>query len=186
MPPASQSGQPVGLLEALGKRDDLEDVVLYGGLFAQPFSFFVNPGVRVISGFFGPIERAFRAQGASVEYLAADFMGLETLALRLRPRVVLAVTSAPDPDGWLSFGPHAGATYRAFLEAAEDPDRLALAEVNPKLPRIDGLPELGGNRVHISSVDAWVEHESDLLALPATPPSPEEENDRRDRHRPDR
>src|SRR5439155_1688446 len=55
-----------------------------------------------------------------------------------------------------------------------DPERLAIAEVIPKMPRIDGFPELGGNRVHLSQVDAWVEHETELVTLPEEQPSPEE------------
>src|SRR5439155_340726 len=65
------AGQPVGFLEALGARTDLEDVVLYTGLLTQPFA-------------------------------------------------------------------------------------------------------LRGNRVHLSEVDAWVEHETELVTLPEEPPSPEE------------
>jgi len=106
--------------------------------------------------------------------LPADFHGLERLGLRLKPRVVLAVTSAPDRDGWLSFGIHAGASYRVFIEAAHDPGRLAIAEVNPKMPRVDGLPEHGGNRIHVSEVDAWVEAENELMTLPQEQASPED------------
>ncbi len=161
------SGQPTGFLGALGERKDLEDVVLYCGLLAEPYALLSNPAVRVVSGFFGPIERMARAAGANLSYLPADFHGLERLALRMRPRVVLAVTTPPDDDGWLSFGVHAAASYRPFLDAARDPDRLAIAEVNPRMPRIGGLAEFGDNRIHVSEVDAWVEHESDLVTLPA-------------------
>src|SRR5439155_3277854 len=170
------AGQPAGFLDALGAGGDLEDVVLYTGLLIrpQPFALLKNPGVRVVSGFFGPIERMARAAGARVSYLPADFNGLERRALRMKPRVALAVTSPPDREGWLSFGVQAGASYRPFLQAARDPARLAIAEVNPRMPRIDGVPELGGNRVHLSEVDAWVEHETELVTLPEEPPSPEE------------
>ena len=168
------AGQPVGFLDALGARTDLEDVALYTGLLTRPFALLQNPGVRVVSGFFGPIERMARAAGARVSYLPADFSGLERRALRMKPRVALAVTSLPDREGWLSFGVQAGASYRPFLEAARDPERLAIAEVNPRMPRIDGVPEFGRNRVHLSEVDAWVEHETELVTLPEEPPSPEE------------
>src|SRR6266581_748608 len=157
------AGQPVGFLDALGARTDLEDVALYTGLLTRPFALLQNPGVRVVSGFFGPIERMARAAGARVSYLPADFNGLERRALRMKPRVALAVTSLPDREGWLSFGVQAGASYRPFLEAARDPERLAIAEVNPRMPRIDGVPEFGRNRVHLSEVDAWVEHETERI-----------------------
>src|SRR5207247_1782321 len=127
-------------------------------------------GVRVVSGFFGPIERMARAAGARVSYLPADFNGLERRALAMKPRVALAVTSPPDREGWLSFGVQAGASYRPFLQAASDPERLAIAEVNPKMPRIDGVPELGGHRVRLSQVDAGDEHEAGLGTLPQALP----------------
>jgi acyl-CoA hydrolase len=168
------AGQAAGLLEALGARPDLEEIALYTGLLIRPYALLQNPAVRVVSGFFGPLDRAARAAGARIEYLAADFHGLEQLALRLRPRVVLAVTAPPDADGWLSFGLHAGASYTAFVEAARDPERLALAEINPRMPRIEGLPDLGANRVHISAVGGWVEHDAELVSLPSETASAEE------------
>src|SRR5207244_11914781 len=96
--------QPVGLLEALGARPDLEDVVVYTGLLIRPFAMLQHPGIRVVSGFFGPIERAARALGNPIEYLPADFHGLERLALAMRPRVVPPATSPPAAEGWLRFG----------------------------------------------------------------------------------
>jgi hypothetical protein len=60
------AGQPVGLLEAIGVRTDLEEVVLYTGLLMRPFGFLQNPAVKVVSGFFGPIERMARSAGARV------------------------------------------------------------------------------------------------------------------------
>jgi acyl-CoA hydrolase len=169
------SGQPAGFLRALGARTDLADVVLYTGLLAEPYDGLLQaPGLRVVSAFFGPIERMARAMGGGVEFLAVDFHGLERLARRLRPRVMLAVTTPPDADGWMSFGLYAGATTMPFVEAARDPDRLAIAEMNPRMPRVLGLPEHGGNRVHVSEIDAWVEQPNDPLPIPNPPASPEE------------
>jgi acyl-CoA hydrolase len=168
------AGQPVGFLEALGARTDLENVTLYCGILIRPFALLTNPQVRVMSTFFGPVERMARAAGARVSYLPADYNEIERLGTRLKPRVALAVTSPPDAKGWLSFGLYAGASYRPFVEAMRDPARLAIAEVNPRMPRIDGLPEFGGNRVHISEVDAWVEHDTELVTLPEEPTTPED------------
>src|SRR6185295_273590 len=90
------AGQPAGFLDALGTRGDLVDVVLYTGLLLQPYTLLQNPGVRIVSGFFGPIERMARAAGARVTYLPRDFNGLERLAEQVRPQVALAVTTPPD------------------------------------------------------------------------------------------
>jgi acyl-CoA hydrolase len=168
------SGQPRGILDALGSRTDLDDVRLFTGFLGAPYTLLQNPKVRVISGFFGPIERMARAAGGGVEFLPGDFHGLERLAIASAPRVVLAVTSPPDADGWLSFGTHAGVAYRPFVDAARDPARLAIAEVNAHMPRVDGMPELGRNRVHVSEVDAWTAFDTPLLELPDMPASPED------------
>ncbi len=168
------TGQAVGLLEGIGRRTDLEYLRLYIGLMIAPYSFLLKPEVHVLSGFFGPIERAAREQGCNVEYVSEDFIGLERLALNLKPRVVLAPTTLPDADGWLNFGAHSGATTRPFLEAAADPDRLAIAEANANMPRVAGVAKHGDNRVHISQIDAWVRNDMALTALPKTEASPEE------------
>jgi acyl-CoA hydrolase len=167
-------GQAGEILEAIGARTDLRDVILYTGLLGAPYRLLLNPGMRVVSGFFGPVERAARAQGCRVEYLAADFHGLEGMALRTKPRVVLAVTTPPDAEGWLSFGIHPAAVYRPFVEAAADPERLAIAEVNAHMPRVGGLPELGDNRIHVSQVDAWVEHAAPIASIQIPEAAPEE------------
>ncbi len=168
------SGQPKGLLEALAARTDLEDVQLFTGLLAAPYSLLQHPNVRVRSAFFGPIERMARAAGARIEFLPGDFHGLERLALEHKPRAVFAVTTPPDPEGWLSFGIHAGASYRPFLDAARDPARLAIAEINAHMPRVPGLPEFGDNRVHVSEIDGWTRFDSPLFELPDMPASPDE------------
>jgi len=166
--------QPTGLLEAIGARDDFEDLAILSGLLVRPYAFFQRRGVRVLSGFYGPMERMAQAAGATVDYVPADFGGLERLVLQLKPRIVAAATTPPDAEGWMSFGLHAGAHFTPFLEAARDPERLAIAEANPQLPRVGGLPALGGHRIHVSEVDAWVENDEPLLSLPAAAPSPEE------------
>lgn len=168
------AGQPSGFLEALGNRTDLEEVAIYTGLLAGPYSLLRNPGVRIVSGFFGPIERMARGMGARVSYLPADFNGLEHRAMRLAPRVALAVTTPPDADGWMSFGVQAGASYRPFMAAVQDPQRIAIAEANAHMPRVDGLPELGSNRVHVSQVSAWYRHDVEPVVLPVTAPSAED------------
>jgi len=167
-------GQTPGLLEALGTRTDLEQVSLYGALFMRPYALLEHPAIRVQSGFFGPAERVVRAQGATIEYMPVDFHGTERLLLRSKPRVIFAATTPPDREGWLNFGIHAGATDRVLRAALTDPERLVVCEANPHMPWIEGMESFGRNRVHVSQIDAWVEHPVELLSLPAIPATPEE------------
>ncbi|MBM4244176.1 MAG: hypothetical protein FJ148_10220 [Deltaproteobacteria bacterium] len=60
------------------------------------------------------------------------------------------------------------------MAAARDPQRIAIAEANAHMPRVDGLPELGGNRVHVSEVTAWYRHDRTPVTLPASQPFAED------------
>jgi acyl-CoA hydrolase len=115
-----------------------------------------------------------RAAGLPIDFLAADFHGFERLTAELRPRAIAALVTPPDDEGFCSFGAHAGATARPFLDAARDPSRLAIAEVNPHVPRVAGFPESGDNRVHLSEIDVVVEDATPMLAIPYVEPVAEE------------
>jgi acyl-CoA hydrolase len=157
--------QPAGLLHALGERERFTDLQVLCALLQERFPLLERPGVRVVSQFFGHVERDLRAAGVPIEHLTSDFHGLELIARRMRPRVVATTVSPPDEEGYLSFGVHAGASEIPFLEAARDPERLAIAEVNRRMPSTRGLPQLGGHRVHCSEVDVIVEHDAELMEL---------------------
>ncbi len=168
------TGQARAVLRAIGPRDPARPLSLYVGLLVEPYACLRDPGVHVVSGFFGPIERMARQAGLRIEFLPSDFHGLERLAFRLRPQAVATPVSPPDDDGFCSFGLHAGAAVGPFMEAARDPDRLAIAEVNPHVPRVAGLPEYGGHRVHVSEIDVIVEDDTPLVTIPYAEPLPEE------------
>lgn len=157
--------QPAGLLAALARRERFDDLHVLCALLQERFALLEHPGVRVTSQFFGHVERDLVRDGVAIDHLTSDFHGLELIARRTRPRVVATTVSPPDEDGFLSFGVHAGATIVPFLEAARDPERVAIAEVNARMPRTRGLPELGNHRVHCSEVDAIVEHDAELFEL---------------------
>lgn len=167
------AGQPVSFLNALGARE-FQDLLLFSGLVIQPYPLLQQPGVRLVSGFFGPIERMLRSAGIRVDYLPADFLGWERYALRAKPRVMASAVAPMDERGYLSFGLHSGATFHAFLEAARDPQRLAIAEVNRHIPRVHGIGRYGGHRIHVSEVDCVVESEQPIFELPEIPVSEED------------
>ena len=167
-------GQPASFLTALAERSDWSGLTLFSGLLIAPYPVLMDPHVRLISGFYGPIERMVRSMGGRVDYLPADFIGWERYALLARPRVVVSALSPMDEHGYLSFGVHAGATFNAFLEAARDPDRLAIGEVVRDMPHVLGLGRHGGNRIHVSELDCLVETDRPLFVLPEIPVAPED------------
>jgi len=165
------TGQPAAFLAALGERTDWRDLTIFGGLITEPYAILQRPGVRFISGFYGPIERMLVAAGANIDYLPSDFLGFERYARQARPRVIASAVAPMDERGFLSFGLHAGAVFESFVAAMHDPDRLAVAEVIPDMPHVFGLGQFGGHRVHVSEVDAIVESDRAAFILPDAPVS---------------
>ena len=103
-------GHPGGFLHALGGRDDWEDLLITGALLTDFYEVFGRPGVRFLSGFFGPLERLMRDQGGAIEFVPADFRRFAPALERIDPRVMATAASPPDADGWCSLSLHAGAT----------------------------------------------------------------------------
>lgn len=163
------TGQPAAFLSALAERQDYRHLSVFSGLLIEPYAVFSQPGVRLISGFYGPIERLLKSTGANVQYLPADFIGWERYARRARPRVVVSALAPMDEHGFLSFGLHAGASFTAFLDAAGDPDRLAIGEIVRDMPTVYGLGRYGGHRIHVADLDCLVESDRSLFELPAGP-----------------
>jgi len=167
------TGIPSGFLHALDDRDDWQDLTVFGALLVDLYSVFTKPGVRYLSGFFGPAERFLRDQGAAIEFIPADFRRFTRIAERLAPRVVATVASPPNADGWCSLSLHAGATVAELHRAGADPDRVLVVETNPRFPRTVGVPD-HPHHVHLHEVDVWVEADGDPYVLEEGTPSPED------------
>ncbi len=165
------AGQPRNLLNHLSNLKNIEELKLFTGLLAFPYPILTHPKIQTISGYYGPIERMLNQSGYNVAYQPLPFRGFEVYAREKKPRVVMTTLSSMDEAGYLSFGVECEAVYLPFLEAAKDPQRLAIAEVNSKMPRIHGLPEFGDNKIHVSQISALVEIESTLSEIPASEPT---------------
>ena len=87
-------GQPASLLHALGERDDWEHLDVFGALLLDLYPLFTKPGVRYVSGFFGPAERVLIDSGARIEFVPADFRRFVTIAEQFAPRVVATAAAA--------------------------------------------------------------------------------------------
>ena len=168
------TGQPVSFLSALGEREDWTNLVIFGALLIEPYSVLQRPGVRCISGFYGPIERALVGTGAQLDYLPADFLGWERYARLAKPRVMATSVAPMDERGFFSLGLHAGATFNALLAAAHDAERLAIVEVVRDMPHVYGLGQYGGHRIHVTEVDCVIESERPVFTLPEAPATEED------------
>ncbi|MFN8017809.1 MAG: acetyl-CoA hydrolase/transferase C-terminal domain-containing protein [Acidimicrobiales bacterium] len=157
-------GHPTALLHALAIRDDWEDLVITGALLTDFYEVLGKPGVRLMSGFYGPIERIMRDQGGAIEFVPADFRRFGPLIERINPRVVATAAALPDEDGWLSLSLHAGATIDELERASADPDRLLIVEAGPRYPRTLGLGH-HRHRIHIEQVDVLIETDREPFVI---------------------
>src|SRR6478735_11732312 len=158
-------GQPAEFLHALGGREAFTDLTVFGALLVDLYEVFTRPGVRYLSGFFGPAERFLADSGARIEFVPADFRRFSQIAEQLSPRVVATAATPPDAGGYVSLSLHAGATVDAIHRAGADPERLLVVETNAKLPRTYGS-ELHRHRVHVDEIDVIVESDRDPFILP--------------------
>lgn len=169
------TGQPPAFLAALGERDDWEELRIGGALLLAWSEAFKHPNVHYLSGFFGPIERALRDQGANIGFAPADFRRFAPLLEQQSPRVMATVASPPDEQGWCSLSLHAGGTYAELGRAAADPERLLVVEVSERFPRTHGLPPEHRHAIHVDQIDVLVESDAAPFALPDPEPGPTDE-----------
>src|SRR5262245_26632913 len=163
-------GQPVEFLHALGARERFERLDVFGALLVDAFALFTRPGVKLRSGFYGPVERALRDAGHAVRFVAADFRRFTWIARKMAPRVMATAAAPPDRDGLCSLSLHAGATVDELLRCGRDPDRLLIVEANPRLPRTLGLPPEHLHAIHTREIDVLIHSEREPIALPDAAP----------------
>ncbi len=164
-------GIPGSFLHALGERDDFEQLEVFGALLTDLYDVFTKPGVRLLSGFYGPAERYLRDTGANVEFVPSDFRRFTPIVEAFHPRIVAAAVSAPDADGWMSLSLHSGAAWHELQRIIADPARLIVAESSPRFPRTFGNSEYP-HRVHVDQVEFVVETDREPYVLPTAEPTP--------------
>jgi len=164
------TGQAPAFMAALGERDDWADLRIYGALLLAWSDAFRHPHVHYLSGFFGPVERALRDQGANISFAPADFRRFEPLLEQQAPRVMSTVAAPPDDNGWCSLSLHAGGTVKELRRAGADPGRLLVVEVSERFPRTLGLAPDYPHALHVDEIDVLVPSDSEPFALPEPEP----------------
>jgi acyl-CoA hydrolase len=159
-------GQPGAFMHALGERDDFRELRVFTALLTDLYKVFTRPGVSLLSGFFGPVERGLRAAGHDVRFVPGDFRRLGAIVERMKPRVMATLAAPPDEKGRLSLALHAGATSEELRRCGADPDRLLIVEVNPKLPRTRGFPPVHPHALRLDEIDVLVESDRPIFTLP--------------------
>ncbi len=165
---------PSAFLHALGERDAFERLTVFGALLTEVYPLFARPGVRFLSGFFGPAERAYAAAGHAVHHVPADFRRFGPIAQKLRPRIMACSAAPPDAHGRLSLSLHAGGTVAELTRAGRDPERLLIVEVSPHFPRTFGVPPEHPHALALADVDVLIRSDRAPVALDEPAASPVE------------
>jgi acyl-CoA hydrolase len=160
------TGQPPAFMAALGERDDWTELRIYCALLLAWSEAYKHPHVHLLSGFFGPVERALRDQDANISFAPADFRRFAPLLEQQRPRVMATVAAMPDADGWCSLSLHAGGTTQEMLRAGADAERLLVVEASSKFPRTNGLMPDHRHAIHLDQIDILIESEAEPFAMP--------------------
>ncbi|MGI8461271.1 MAG: acetyl-CoA hydrolase/transferase family protein [Solirubrobacterales bacterium] len=158
-------GQPAALLEAMGEREDWQELRVGGALLSVLTKLFGHPNVHYLSGFFGPLERMLRDQGANISFAPADFRRFEPILEAQSPRVMATMACPPDADGWCSLSLHAGATTPECKRAGADPERLLIVETSERFPRTFGILPEHRHALHVDEIDILVSSDKEPLAL---------------------
>ncbi|MEZ4320373.1 MAG: acetyl-CoA hydrolase/transferase C-terminal domain-containing protein [Myxococcota bacterium] len=166
---SGNAATPRHLAEALARRaHDGTDPMMLGHVLLlgkDPVATREHPGVRHHAWFVGPADRA-QVNDGRADYVPCNLSEIPRLIRSMEPPldVALLTVSPPDKHGFVSLGTE----VMASLAAAESARRVVV-QVNARMPRV-----LGNTFLHVSEVDAIVEHDEELPELDAGAPSPEE------------
>lgn len=142
--------EPVGILTEIGKREDLRDCIYYAPEEDFPQLLLnMGKGLTVYTSFMDGINREYIRSG-QMQFVPCGFSGFMKTALRdFQCRAAITCVSAPDKDGFVSFGNSADMMADVCRAVP-----LSIAEINKKLPFVHG-----DNVMHISEFDYLVEGE---------------------------
>jgi itaconate CoA-transferase len=165
-------GEPPALLEAMARRARtggftrlvVTSLLPMGTTARTILAPEVRDVIRWQSIFASGADRGLIASGDAV-YSPAFFHQVPRLYREfMKIDVAVICVSRVDRHGYMSLGTNVD-TNRAAVESAD----LVLAEVNERMPRVHG-----DSWVHVSEVDAIVEHPTPLLELPVPSVRPED------------
>lgn len=163
-------GQPYGAIRAIGEYARGIDPLFISNAYATgAWEYFNMPGVRCITGFFGPYERAAQKAHNNVYYTPTQYTDGQRSIREGVPFDFFIVRSAPmDERGFLNFSLTSSWEYNAvrWLKSSGAATKVVI-EVNPNLPTVYGLKRFGSNEIHVSDADIIVEDDSPLMEFPS-------------------
>ena len=147
--------------------DRVRNVRVFSVLTLKEYDFYMQKEMKgrfeLASWFHAPGSRAaLKAGTGTVTYVPNMLHRAATDRVHAhRPDIFFGTCTPPDKHGFVSLS--LGITYEKDII---DHARFVVLEVNPRLPRT-----FGDTQIHVSKVDAFVEHDQEVPSLPAPVPS---------------
>jgi len=170
---AMAAGAPPALMKAIADRiesNDLRDLVLYYKLASPQLieTLLVDtilPKLRAHTFFISGKEHEIIKQQVKsgvklLNFVPINFSQIPRLITQMKPDTFIVQVSPMDKGGYFSLG-----TNNDYASTAARVCGRLIVEVNSNMPRV-----FGRSQIHISEVDALVEHTSDLLETPVVEP----------------
>lgn len=157
-----------GLARALGEQmEELSDITLLCSNINKPLAIMSgqNPTLRIHSYFMGSQERQGIRKGIT-DYTSFHLSQLDRwVADTAKPDISFIEVSAPDEEGYMSFGASGVCIGKYLVEHS----KKIILQVNRHAPYVLGED----NRIHVSQADLIVEDDEELFTVGDMPVSPE-------------
>jgi itaconate CoA-transferase len=172
------AAEPPALLAALAKRveaGELDDLKLWyfhsvehagRTVLRRELLDRVRPHCMFLSSIERELIRQDKNGSSSIQFVPVAFSESSRLLSERVPLDAFVITVSPmDRHGWFTFG-----TSNDYATTAARSAKRLIVEVNPNMPRV-----FGESMLHVSEVDAIVEHETPLLEFTFSATEPEDE-----------
>jgi acyl-CoA hydrolase len=164
---------PRAFLRKLSTRDDWEEIQLYCVLSIEPYPILSDPRVKLTNGYFSRLDRVVcDRMGKTVTHVPRQFIQLgETLQIREPMDYCALTTTPPDRDGFLNLGVNCETLPDALAAFRKRGNTKIIVEINSHRPWVQGHPDFGDNKLHLTDVDYLYENHEPMPQLPAAVPS---------------
>ncbi|MGE5396529.1 MAG: acetyl-CoA hydrolase/transferase family protein [Chitinophagales bacterium] len=149
---------------SLSKRvSDLRNVTICLGLALKLYDYMQpqnRDSIKIETPFVGPMERVC-INWKTAEYIPVHLNQLGIWQDWKKPNVTCFAVTPPDENGYFNRSAFGGLVPKRAIGRTD----LAIVEVNPKLPWLEG----DDLKIHISEIDCIIESDADLVEIPDIP-----------------
>ena len=159
--------QPREFLRRLGERKNFEQMECFASFLLEPYEFLKAPNVSYKTCYLGPAERMLNdVMKKTIHFIPKQYTHIGDAVSFFAPEYCLHSATVPDEEGYVNLGLNNAADEPYIRECLADPRRKVILEINAHTPWVQGDPQLGDHKIHLSEVDFIYENHEPLFQLP--------------------